>query len=51
MATIYVPILNPIFHTAPLSLHELVLTLALSSVVFLAVETEKLVRRKNPRVA
>jgi Ca2+-transporting ATPase len=47
MATVYVPILNPIFHTAPLRLNELLLTLALSSIVFFAVETEKLIRRKH----
>jgi P-type Ca2+ transporter type 2C len=47
MATVYIPLLNPIFRTAPLTLDELVLTLALSSIVFLAVETEKLFRRRN----
>jgi Ca2+-transporting ATPase len=41
MATIYVPSLNPIFKTEPLDLDELVLCLALSSVVFIAVEIEK----------
>jgi P-type Ca2+ transporter type 2C len=41
LATIYVPFLNPIFHTAPLPFHELALCLLLSTVVFCAVEVEK----------
>jgi Ca2+-transporting ATPase len=41
MATIYFPALNPIFKTDPLDFDELVLCLALSSVVFIAVESEK----------
>jgi Ca2+-transporting ATPase len=47
MATIYVPALNPIFKTAPLTIGELGLTLAMSSVVFVAVEIEKLFKRRR----
>lgn len=45
MATIYVPFFNPIFKTEPLTPGELTLTLALSSIVFFAVEIEKLWKR------
>ena len=47
MATIYVPFLNPVFKTAPLTAWELVVTLLLSSVVFLAVEVEKGIKRSR----
>ena len=53
MATVYVPLLNPIFRTEPLTLNELLLTLVLSTVVFFAVEIEKLIKRhftKSPIV-
>lgn len=47
MATIYVPFLNPIFKTEPLSLAELALCLAAASVVWIAVELEKAWRRNQ----
>ena len=47
MATIYVPFLNPVFKTEPLTLAELMLTLALSSIVFFAVELEKWWKRSG----
>jgi len=46
MATIYVPALNPIFKTQPLTIGELGLTLAMSAVVFVAVEIEKFFKRR-----
>ncbi len=45
LALIYVPFLNPIFKTQPLSAGELGIALALSCVVFIAVEIEKTVKR------
>lgn len=45
LAIIYSPSLNSIFKTQPLSIYELVITLAVSSVVFWAVEIEKWVIR------
>ena len=47
MATIYVPFLNPIFKTDPLSWQELVVCLLLSSIVFWAVEAEKWLLRRG----
>ena len=47
MATIYVPALNPIFKTQPLSAGELALCLAASAVVWAAVELEKAWRRRR----
>ena len=47
LATIYVPFLNPIFNTAPLTPGELGFCLALSSVVFFCVEIEKWLARRG----
>ncbi len=46
MALIYLPVFNETFKTNPLSMEELVFCLAISSIVFIAVEIEKwLIRR------
>jgi len=47
MAVLYVPGLQPIFKTAPLTGGELAACLALSSVVFLGVEVEKALLRRG----
>ena len=47
LAIIYVPWLNPIFETAPLSMRELALCAGLSFIIFVAVESEKLLTRKG----
>jgi len=49
MATLYVPALARLFHTQPLSGAELALCMALSAVVFVAVEVEKWMRRRGVR--
>ena len=46
-ATIYVPVLNPLFKTQPLTPAELAAALMLSSIVFIAVEIEKMVKRNK----
>ena len=43
---IYCSLFNKIFHTQPLSLQELTLTLALSTVIFIVVEIEKFIKRR-----
>ena len=47
MATIYVPFMQKVFKTEALSLRDLLIALALSSVVFWAVEIEKTVKRRK----
>ncbi|CAN5862082.1 cation-translocating P-type ATPase [soil metagenome] len=47
MATIYVPFLNPIFNTQPLTLPELGFCLLLSCSAFVMVEIEKLLIRRG----
>ncbi len=47
LLTIYVPALNPVFKSLPLNAPELLVVLLLSSVVFAAVEIEKLIKRKK----
>ena len=46
LATIYVPSLNPVFKTQPLSAGELALVLVLSSLIFFALEINKMLQRK-----
>ncbi len=47
LATIYVPAFQTVFRTQALSLGELVVSLVLSSIVFVAVEIEKMVVRNR----
>ena len=47
LATIYTPVINEkVFKTQPLTLEELLVALAISSVVFWGVELEKLIKRR-----
>jgi Ca2+-transporting ATPase len=47
LMVIYVPALNAIFHTAPLSLNQLAICFGAGAVILLIVEIEKLVRRQS----
>jgi len=51
LAVVYVGPLNAVFRTQPLTLGELAACVGISSIVFFAVETEKLVRRARARRA
>jgi Ca2+-transporting ATPase len=46
---IYVPFCNAIFRTQPLTLYELAITLAVSSIIFWAVEMEKWIKSLNQK--
>jgi Ca2+-transporting ATPase len=47
MSTLYVPPLARVFRTAPLTIGELAACFGLASVIFVAVEIEKLIRRRR----
>jgi Ca2+-transporting ATPase len=47
LCTLYIPFLNPIFKTQPLTFVELAIVLGLSLSVFVAVEIEKWLRRRK----
>ncbi len=49
LSAVYVPALHPVFKTQSLTADELIVVLALSSVVFFAVEIEKYLRRRSRR--
>jgi Ca2+-transporting ATPase len=49
LATLYVPSLNRIFDTEPLSPRDLAIAVGVSAVIFVAVETEKWVKRRVAR--
>lgn len=51
LTIVYTPFLNPIFKTTPLTALELVFTFILSTVIFFAVEVDKLVKRRYPQIA
>jgi Ca2+-transporting ATPase len=47
LVAIYTPFFNQIFNTVPLTAEQLLLCVALSSVVFIGVEVEKLLIRRG----
>jgi P-type Ca2+ transporter type 2C len=47
MATLYVPFLNPVFKTQPLTAGELLVVVAASALIFVAVEIEKVFWRRR----
>jgi Ca2+-transporting ATPase len=49
LAVIYLPFFNKVFKTHPLSIEELGITVAVASIVFWAVEIEKVIKNKFRR--
>lgn len=49
LAIVYMPVMNDFFHTAPLTLQEIAIVIAVSSITFWAVEIEKMVKRSGLR--
>ena len=47
LLVIYVPFLNEVFHTQPLSFFELGITIAISSIVFWLIELQKWINRRR----
>lgn len=46
MAIIYLPFANELFKTQPLTINELIISILVSSIIFIAVEMEKLIKSK-----
>src|SRR5215204_2504539 len=47
LGVIYIPFANDLFKTQPLTVEELVICIAVSSIVFFAVEIEKILKRRH----
>jgi Ca2+-transporting ATPase len=50
LAVIYIPFLQSVFKTNPLSWQELLISLVLSIIVFWAIEIEKYFKRRSDRL-
>ena len=50
LGVIYLPVLNRVFDTVPLSIGDLAIAMILAGVVFAVVEIEKWLKRRRPRV-
>ncbi|MFM8322947.1 MAG: cation-translocating P-type ATPase, partial [Chloroflexota bacterium] len=50
LAALYTPFLNNVLYTRPLAMNDLLLSLGLSAIVFVAIEIEKLVERRRAGV-